>query len=143
MAFWDKLFSNKKEADFIDNTGDFQINEDMGETKIFIPAYKAKPVKQPMPATLKVVTGPDTGKEVGLGSRQINIGRLPDSELLLSDTGVSRLHAFIINENGHHMVCDGKSMNGTYLNGQRITQKILQHGDSIKIANTVVIYELE
>lgn len=145
MAFWDKLFSSKKEAGFIDKTDAINIgqgNDDMSETKIFIPAHKVKPVKQPLPAILKVVAGPDKGKEIDLGSKQVNIGRLPDSELLLSDTGVSRLHAFIINEDGCHVVCDGKSMNGTYLNGQRITQKVLQHGDSIKVANTVVVYEL-
>lgn len=139
MALWKKLFSSKKSKD----TEVIEIvNEDMEQTKMFVLKKKLDAPKQVTAAILKVMSGPDMGLEVAVDSAQVNIGRLPGSELLLKDTGASRLHAFIVAEDGNHVLCDGKSMNGTYLNNQRITKKQLSSGDSIKIANTVIVYEV-
>ncbi|MDR3349745.1 MAG: FHA domain-containing protein [Acidaminococcales bacterium] len=112
-------------------------------TKIFFRAVKMPEQKRALPAVLKVVSGKDAGLEISFESGQVNIGRMAGSELLLSDISVSRLHAFIVNENGRHVLYDGKSTNGTFLNGQRISQKILRHGDLIKTGNTVIVYELQ
>jgi pSer/pThr/pTyr-binding forkhead associated (FHA) protein len=112
-------------------------------TKIFSRAVKIPEQKQALPAVLKVVSGKDAGLEIPFESGQVNIGRMAGSDLLLNDLSVSRLHAFIVNENGRHVLYDGKSTNGTFLNSQRISQKILRHGDLIKTGNTVIVYELQ
>ncbi len=114
-----------------------------GHTKIFIPDKQAATAKQALPAVLKVISGINSGTWVSIGGARVNIGRAAGNELELTDPGISRLHAFIANEDGHHVLYDGRSMNGTYVNGLRVTKKTLQHGDAIKIANTVVLYELE
>ena len=141
MNFFKKLFSDDKVKKEEIKTDEIEL--DLDQTKLFVLNKKVKPPRQALPAVLKVISGADRGLEVKLEDSQINIGRLPGSELLLKDTGVSRLHAFIVNENGQHILYDGKSMNGTYLNDQRVTKKQLNHGDSIKIASTIIIYELQ
>ena len=143
MKFFKKIFSTTKIKE--KNTADNEHfeNNDMEHTKLFVLNKNTKAAKLALPAIIKVIAGVDYGLEVSVENKHINIGRLPGSEMLLKDTGVSRLHAFIINENGYHILCDGKSTNGTYLNNQRIIKKSLTHGDSIKIANTVMVYELQ
>ena len=143
MSLWKKIFSSKDENLADTNVVQFEQNEDMEKTKLFVLHKKIQEPKQVLPAVLKVISGNDEGLEVVLASKQVNIGRLPGSELLLNDNGASRLHAFVVNEDGKHVLYDGKSMNGTYLNNQRITKKVLNHGDSIKIASTVIVYELQ
>ncbi len=113
------------------------------QTKIFTIKADFKEIKQPLPAKLKVIAGNDLNLTIDVYTAQINIGRHSDSQLFLQDSSVSRLHAFILNEDGQHLIYDGKSRNGTYLNGQRITKQTLQHGDIIKIGNTVIVYELQ
>ncbi len=113
------------------------------QTKIFTPARDNIEIKQPLPATMKVISGVDAGHEVKLSGGRLNIGRAANNELSITDPGASRLHAFVVGEDGRHVIYDGRSMNGTYVNGMRITKKILQHGDAVKIANSVIIYELE
>lgn len=112
-------------------------------TKIFSRAGKKFEQKQALPAVLKVVSGQDAGLQVPFESGQVNIGRMAGSDVLLTDASASRLHAFVVSENGRHVLYDGKSTNGTFLNGQRIGQKTLRHGDLIKIGNTVIVYELQ
>ena len=112
-------------------------------TKIYSRAGKIFEQKQALPAVLKVVSGADSGLAVPFESGQINIGRMTGSDVLLKDASISRLHAFVVSENGRHVLYDGKSTNGTFLNSQRISQKTLRHGDLIKIGNTVIVYELQ
>lgn len=146
MASWRKLFlnftSNTQTVTLAEEVGTPCYLEDLAKTKIFVNDRKMQPAKQALPAFLKVVSGVDVDKTLQLTNCRINIGRLDGSDLLLTDTGISRLHAFIVVEDGKHVIYDGKSMNGTYVNGLRINKKSLQHGDSIKISNTVIIYEL-
>jgi pSer/pThr/pTyr-binding forkhead associated (FHA) protein len=132
MQLWKKIFS----------AGKIGSHKDRRSTKIFTVAGKKEQIAEALPAVLKVLSGVDAGREVPLGSAQVNIGRMTASELLLNDTSVSRLHAFVVNEDGHHVLYDGKSTNGTFLNNQRINNKTLRHGDIIKIGNTVIAYEL-
>ncbi len=147
MSLWQKVgkLLAGQEAEKIkgsekETANDFLVD---AETKIFQSGKKAQPAKQALPATLKVVSGDDTGMQVNLSGKRTNIGRATSSELLLTDPGISRLHAFVLSEDGCHVIYDGRSMNGTYVNGMRSNKKILQHGDAVKIANTVLVYELE
>ena len=50
---------------------------------------------------------------------------------------------YVIFEDGTHVLYDAKSLNGTYVNGQRITRKSLKNGDHIKLGNTVLLYEVK
>lgn len=78
-----------------------------------------------------------------LYTSRVNIGRMTSNELCIKDGKISRLHAFILYENGAHIVYDGKSLNGTFVNGEKITKHTLKTGDQIKVGNIIITYEVE
>ena len=70
----------------------------------------------------------------------INVGRRGDNHLILDDQRVSRLHAQLRLRLGRYVVYDLNSTGGTSVNGQRVTEAILQHGDVISFAGVTAIY---
>jgi len=93
-------------------------------------------------AALTVISGRDSGESVKLGMKRVNIGRRTSNEFMLSDANASRLHAYIVCREYKHVLCDAGSLNGTYVNGQKITERTLENGDEIKIGSTVLLYEV-
>lgn len=93
--------------------------------------------------TLKVIEGPDMGLQVDIGVQRVNIGRRASNELPLTDMNTSRLQAYVVYEEKHHVIYDAKSLNGTYVNHHRMMRKELEMGDRIKIGNTVILYEVK
>jgi ABC-type multidrug transport system ATPase subunit len=71
---------------------------------------------------------------------QITIGR-EGSEIVLENPQVSRNHAVIDRANGKHVLRDLGSTNGTFVNGQRITQHTLARGDVIQIGAFKLVYD--
>lgn len=96
-------------------------------------------------ATLTVIDGMYEDKiKLDLGNKRINIGRRKNNEITLTDINTSRLHAYILPEEPkQHIIHDANSLNGLFVNGQRIDQCILHHGDKIKLGNTVILYEVK
>ena len=92
---------------------------------------------------LTVIEGLDIGQKVDVTVHRINIGRREGNELPLTDMNTSRLHSYILFEDGGHILYDAKSLNGTYVNEHRITCKRLKDGDQIKLGNTVLLYEVK
>ena len=90
---------------------------------------------------ITVVKGLDLGRQLIVTASRVNIGRRESNELPLADMNTSRLHAYIVLEDGEHVIYDAKSLNGTYVNGHRVTRKRLQSGDRIRLGNTVLLYE--
>ena len=60
-----------------------------------------------------------------------NLGRHPDSEIMLDDITVSRRHAAIERTAEGYMVTDAGSLNGTYVNQERVERAALHHGDEV------------
>ncbi len=87
--------------------------------------------------------GLDTGQRVEAAVNRINIGRRESNEMPLSDMNTSRLHAYVIYEEGAHVLYDAKSLNGTYVNDHRVTRKRLKNKDRIKLGSTVLLYEVK
>jgi hypothetical protein len=90
-------------------------------------------------ATLKL---PD-GRRVVLEEATVTLGRLPECELALADTGVSRRHAEVRRgPDSTWLVADLGSTNGTKVNGLRISEaRRLQDGDEITVGSTSVRFE--
>lgn len=65
---------------------------------------------------------------------QRSIGKSPDNQIVLNYNDVSRKHAILYKDsNGNIVIEDTNSTNGTYVNGVRITSKVLQRGDKVTI----------
>src|SRR5207244_193761 len=68
-----------------------------------------------------------------LSDGEITIGRLPDSDIVVTNSQVSRRHAQITGASGTFMIADLGSTNGTYVNGVRISEHILKDADRIEL----------
>lgn len=78
------------------------------------------------------------GKTVALTQRVTTIGRLPDRDVVLGDSGVSRRHAEIRRSRDVYLLVDHGSANGTSVNGIPITTQQLKDGDLIKVGAIVL-----
>jgi hypothetical protein len=68
---------------------------------------------------------PDRARDITLmfkpGGRRLSVGRGKDSDLMLNDGSVSKVHAaLLVNREGTLLVADTGSTNGTFINGRRI-----------------------
>jgi FHA domain len=80
--------------------------------------------------------------EVPVGPKEVSIGRSPENGLVIDNPAVSHYHARVFNEEGRLMLEDFGSMNGTFVNGQRVKMVTLKPGDSVAIGkHTIVIAE--
>ena len=71
----------------------------------------------------------------------LTIGREDDLGLTLDDVKVSRRHAKVIAVEGGFAIQDLGSTNGTLVNGSRVQQVILEHGDKVRIGRTRLTYD--
>ncbi len=72
-----------------------------------------------------------------------SIGRREDNDLVIENLRVSRVHAQIKQMNNKHIIFDLDSTAGTKVNGVKIRQHTLNHGDVIEIADVPLIYGTE
>ena len=89
---------------------------------------------------LVVKRGPNAGSRFTLGDGVTTIGRHPDSDIFLDDVTVSRRHADISNGDGEFTVTDAGSLNGTYLNRERIEKAVLRSGDELQIGKFRLVF---
>jgi pSer/pThr/pTyr-binding forkhead associated (FHA) protein len=83
-------------------------------------------------------------KEVVAGAREVSIGRSPDNALVIDNPAISNYHARVFAEEGRLMLEDFGSLNGTFVNGQRVKMVELKEGDSIAIGkHTILVYQSE
>lgn len=92
-------------------------------------------------ALLRVVSGPQKGREYELSARETVIGRNPTSQIVVSLDAVSRQHARILRTESGDWIEDLQSRNGTKVNEETISRrrKLLQ-GDTIKICDVTFTY---
>jgi predicted component of type VI protein secretion system len=83
-------------------------------------------------------------KEVVAGAREVSIGRSPDNVLVIDNPAISNYHARVFAEEGRLMLEDFGSLNGTFINGQRVKMVELKEGDSIAIGkHTIMVWQSE
>lgn len=82
------------------------------------------------------------GREVthDLPEEKTTVGRLSENMLPIEDASVSGRHAEILFENGSWFLRDTGSTNGTFLNGSKIENALLTHGDEIRFGSVVTLY---
>ena len=92
-------------------------------------------------ALLIVQRGPNTGARFLLDPNVTNAGRSPKADIFLDDVTVSRKHCQLIADNGGHIVRDSGSLNGTYVNRERVDQARLSAGDEVQIGKYRLTYQ--
>lgn len=80
------------------------------------------------------------GPTVSLGPDPVLIGRDPQNDVVLDDRRVSRKHAEIRLRLGRYTLYDLQSTNGTYVNGRRIAEKVLDDGDKISVGGLEITF---
>jgi pSer/pThr/pTyr-binding forkhead associated (FHA) protein len=78
-------------------------------------------------------------KEIPVGARPISIGRSPDNDLQIDNLAVSTHHARIYMEYDRLVVEDLNSLNGTFVNNQRVQKKVLEENDQILIGKHTIV----
>jgi hypothetical protein len=81
------------------------------------------------------------GRRLTLGPEPLRIGRLPDCQISLSDSQVSRHHAEVRPAHEGYEVVDLGSTNGTLVNGVVVKEHPLRDGDVILVGATSIRYE--
>jgi hypothetical protein len=91
-------------------------------------------------ALLLVMRGPNAGSRFRLDGELTTAGRHPDSDIFLDDVTVSRRHAEFFRHGPFFTVRDVGSLNGTYVNRERIEEAQLTGGDEVQIGKFRLLF---
>ena len=94
----------------------------------------------PGSALLVVRRGPNSGSRFLLDSDVTTAGRHPSSDIFLDDVTVSRRHAEFTRSDDGFTVRDVGSLNGTYVNRERIDEAQLSGGDEVQIGKYRLVF---
>lgn len=89
---------------------------------------------------VRILEGPGSGKEFEIEQAAI-LGRLDSNDIPVHDPKASREHAKIYKQGAKFSVVDLNSSNGTFVNGDQITKRALEHGDRINIGKVTMVFE--
>jgi pSer/pThr/pTyr-binding forkhead associated (FHA) protein len=78
-------------------------------------------------------------QEVAVSEKEVSIGRSPDNGIVIDNPAVSHYHARVFHEEGRLMLEDFGSLNGTFVNGQRVKMIGLKPGDSVMIGKHTIV----
>jgi pSer/pThr/pTyr-binding forkhead associated (FHA) protein len=97
---------------------------------------------------LQVVAGIRSGLNIRLavgesGNAEWTIGSQTDREVQFQDSGVSALHAKIVNEGERWKVVDQMSANGTFVNGKRANVSYLSSGDRVRFGPVECVFNVD
>ncbi len=91
-------------------------------------------------ALLVVQKGPGSGSRFLLDKDRVLAGRHPESDIFLDDVTVSRRHAVFDRGPEGFTVSDVGSLNGTYVNRDRIEQVLLKDSDEVQIGKYRLVF---
>jgi pSer/pThr/pTyr-binding forkhead associated (FHA) protein len=77
--------------------------------------------------------GGRVGQSFPMTGEKMTIGRSPETDVFLDDVTVSREHATLVRRGGEWLLDDSGSLNGTYVNRQRVDSHRLADGDELQI----------
>ena len=99
---------------------------------------KSEPGSGVFPALI-FVQGNDQ-RTINLDHSPFTVGRKVDKDLVIADPRVSRDHAVIVSENGKFSVVDQGSKHGTFVNGERVQNRILERNDRLEFGVRDIAY---
>jgi serine/threonine-protein kinase len=80
-------------------------------------------------------------KEVPLTDAVLTIGRKEDNDLVIDNLAVSSRHARIARIDKEFIIQDTESTNGIFLNGEKVAQHTLKHGDQVLIGKHCLLFQ--
>jgi len=104
----------------------------IGETGDFI-AVDVDEVAMNTAALVIRAGGGRAGESFPVDGERMTIGRRPDSSVFLDDITVSRDHALLVHRGSDWYIDDCGSLNGTYVNRERIDSRRLSDGDELQV----------
>jgi hypothetical protein len=90
---------------------------------------------------LHILSGVLEGKVIDLNEDRITVGRALDNMIRLEDGTVSHHHSMLLIESGEIKLRDLNSTNGTRVNGMRIVETKLHHGDQVRMGSVEMRFE--
>ncbi len=90
---------------------------------------------------LECIEGPAAGKVFPLDVETKTIGRAPDNSIVVEGMLASRYHAQIEKRGAQYVLIDRNSTNGTWVNGRRVADCVLQRGDRVQIGNWAFAFQ--
>jgi len=92
-------------------------------------------------AAIVIIEPASMSQEFQLGAVN-GIGRSEENQICLLNPGISRKHAVIMAVPGGYSIKDLGSQNGTFVNGQRVTEKALTDGDTIDVGSVQFVFRM-
>jgi len=114
----------------------------VGETGDFIPVDIAELTRHSAALVIRAGGG-RTGESFAIEGERMSIGRRPDSEVFLDDITVSRDHALLVRRGSEWFLDDCGSLNGTYVNRERIDSQRLADGDELQVGKYKLTYHAQ
>jgi Nif-specific regulatory protein len=93
-----------------------------------------------MDAEVIVVSGPLLGTRHTLGQEELCIGRGPSCDIQLTEHDAAWHHCVVLPHGERYRILDRHTGAGTYVNGMRVNDHVLEPGDQISICETVLVY---
>jgi hypothetical protein len=115
-----------------DAPGESTATYRVGETGEFIPVDLGDVVAHGAALVIRSGGG-RAGESFAIEGERMTIGRRPDSDIFLDDITVSRDHAILVRRASDYYLDDCGSLNGTYINRNRIESQRLVDGDELQI----------
>jgi pSer/pThr/pTyr-binding forkhead associated (FHA) protein len=112
----------------------------VGETGEIEPVELEDVVAQGTAALVIRSGGGRVGETFTLEGERLTIGRRPESDIFLDDVTVSRDHALLVRRGGAYYLDDCGSLNGTYVNRQRVDSHRLEDSDELQIGKYKLTY---
>jgi pSer/pThr/pTyr-binding forkhead associated (FHA) protein len=126
---------------FADTTSTISLaGTDLDDDDVLATDAAAVAALPPGTALLAVLRGANAGSRFLLDSDLTLVGRHPDSDIFLDDVTVSRRHAEFYRQAGRFVVRDVGSLNGTYVNRERIEEAELHEGDEVQVGKFRLVF---
>ena len=134
-------------ANVVDDTGervrDEEPSQPSSSTMVLArPGHEVAPPDSASRALLLVSTDGAAPVQFDLGGALISIGRASDNDVIVDDPEVSRHHCQLKLQHGAYSLADLGSRNGSWVNGQQVSEVALGPGDSIRIGSTEIHFEV-
>jgi len=77
---------------------------------------------------------------IEVGDENIHLGRSTSATVTLEHSSVSRRHAVVCRRGEHVVILDDRSLNGVVVNGERVREATLRHGDEIRLGEVSLLF---